>query len=524
MSLSINTDVLVIGSGLSGATAAITAADEGKNVTIITKSPQLKSGNTPKAQGGIVYNSSTDSPEKLKNDIIKAGNNHSSLDAVDLICNEGPQLVKALLIDRFKVAFDTGQPMGDDDTLCRTREAAHSESRIIYSKDKTGDSIQTAILSELEKHPHISIITNYTAIDLLTLSHHSTISTDIYKKPACFGAMVLDNNTGKVSSLYAQRTILATGGLGQIFLHSTNPEDSIGDGIAMAWRAGARCFNLQYIQFHPTTLFSGSGRFLISEAVRGEGGILIDGHGNEFMQEIHEKGSLAPRDIVARGIHQKMLDTALPYMYLDISFKDSDWIKNRFPSIYKGCLEAGIDMTKEPIPVVPAAHYICGGIGVNLEGRTSVKRLYAVGEVACTGVHGANRLASTSLLEALVWGYHAGKDAAIFRDGDDHFPEIEPWVDELEEIDPALIAQDWLTIKNTMWNYVGLIRTRQRLHRARTIMRNLQTEIESFYQKAKLTPNIVGLRNGVQTAIAIIAATLEARESIGTHYLLEDKE
>ena len=293
MSSSINTDVLVIGSGLSGATAAITAADEGKNVTIITKSPQLKSGNTPKAQGGIVYNSSTDSPEKLKNDIIKAGNNHSSLDAVDLICNEGPQLVKELLIDRFKVAFDTGQPMGDDDTLCRTREAAH---------------------------------------------------------------------------------------------------------------------------------------------------------------------------------------------------------------------------------------YICGGIGVNLEGRTSVKRLYAVGEVACTGVHGANRLASTSLLEALVWGYHAGKDAAIFRDGDDHFPEIEPWVDELEEIDPALIAQDWLTIKNTMWNYVGLIRTRQRLHRARTIMRNLQTEIESFYQKAKLTPNIVGLRNGVQTAIAIIAATLEARESIGTHYLLEDKE
>jgi L-aspartate oxidase len=258
--------------------------------------------------------------------------------------------------------------------------------------------------------------------------------------------------------------------------------------------------------------------------VRGEGGILIDGNGNEFMQTIHEKGSLAPRDIVARGIHQKMLDTALPCMYLDISFKDSAWIKSRFPSIYNGCMEAGIDMTKEPIPVVPAAHYICGGIGVNLQGRTSVKRLYAVGEVACTGVHGANRLASTSLLEALVWGYHAGKDAAIFRDGDDHFPEIVPWVDELEEIDPTLIAQDWLTIKNTMWNYVGLIRTRQRLHRARTIMRNLQTEIESFYQKAKLTPSIVGLRNGVQTAIAIIAATLEARESIGTHYLLEDKE
>ena len=427
------------------------------------------------------------------------------------------------MIDRFQVEFYRDKSGYYSDDLCWTKEAAHSESRIIYSKDKTGDTIQTAILSELEKHPHISIITNHTAIDLLTLSHHSTISTDIYKKPACFGAMVLNNENSNVFAIYAQRTILAMGGLGHIFLHSTNPDESIGDGIAMAWGAGASCFNLQFIQFHPTTLFSGSGRFLISEAVRGEGGILIDGYGNEFMNQIHEKGSLAPRDIVARGIHQKMLDTGLPCMYLDISFKDGEWIKKRFSSIQRGCLAAGIDMTREPIPIVPAAHYICGGIGVNMDGRTSVKRLYAVGEVACSGVHGANRLASTSLLEALVWGYNAGKDAAEFRDGDDHFPEIEPWIEEIEEIDPALISQDWLTIKNTMWNYVGLIRSRQRLHRARTIMRNLQTEIESFYQKAKLTPSIVGLRNGVQTAIAIIAATLEARESIGTHYLLEDK-
>ena len=518
------TDILVIGSGLAGAIAAISAADKGKNVIIITKSPLLKSGNTANAQGGIVYTSETDSPAKLKQDIIKAGDDHCWDGAVDLICKEGPRLVKKILIDRFHVEFDRVKSGGKSDDLCRTKEAAHSESRIIYSKDKTGDSIQTAILSELEKHPQISIITNHTAIDLLTLSHHSTISTDIYKKPACFGAMVLNNENSNVFAIYALRTILATGGTGHIFLHSTNPDESIGDGIAMAWRAGARCFNLQFVQFHPTTLFSGAGRFLISEAVRGEGGIIIDGNGNEFMNQIHEKGSLAPRDIVARGIHQKMLDTGLPCMYLDISFKDSHWIKKRFPSIYKGCLAAGIDMTREAIPIVPAAHYICGGIGVNLDGRTSVKRLYAVGEVACSGVHGANRLASTSLLEALVWGYNAGKDATQFREGDDHFPGIEPWIEEIEEIDPALIAQDWLTIKNTMWNYVGLIRSRQRLHRARTIMRNLQTEIESFYQKAKLTPNIVGLRNGVQTAIAIIAATLEARESRGTHYLLEDIE
>ncbi len=524
MKPSIETEILIIGSGLAGAVAAISAADEGKQVLIITKSQKLKSGNTPKAQGGIVYTSSEDSPQKLKEDIIKAGDNHFWEKAVDHICNLGPTLVKDYLINRFKVNFDQNSAETSSAELSLTREAAHSEPRIIYSKDKTGDSIQSAILRAIEEHPNITALTDHTAIDLLTLSHHSKISADIYEKPACFGAMVLDNQKGNVIAVYAQRTILATGGLGQIYLHSTNPEEAIGDGIAMAWRAGARCFNLQYIQFHPTTLYGSTNRFLISEAVRGEGGKLIDSNGNEFMQSIHEKGSLAPRDIVARGIHQTMLDSGQPCMYLDISFKNRNWIENRFPSIYKNCLQAGVDMAAEPVPVVPAAHYSCGGVGVNLAGHTSLKRLYAVGEVACTGVHGANRLASTSLLEALVWGHEAGKDAAHFHQGDDYFPQIENWVEETEEIDPALIAQDWLTIKNTMWNYAGLIRTRQRLHRARTILRNLQTEIEDFYQKAKLSPSMVGLRNGIQTANAIIAATLEARESRGTHYLLEEGE
>jgi L-aspartate oxidase len=260
-------------------------------------------------------------------------------------------------------------------------------------------------------------------------------------------------------------------------------------------------------------------RFLISESVRGEGGVLIDKNGRQFMKEFHELGSLAPRDVVARGIHQTMLETNHPCVYLDISFKDPQWLRNRFPTIYAHCLAAGVDITREPIPVVPAAHYSCGGVGVSLRGRTSLKRLYAIGEVSCTGVHGANRLASTSLLEAVVWGYTAGRDAADTYQADAYFPDIFPWKDEVEYVDPALIAQDWLTVKNTMWNYVGLIRTRQRMLRAKTILRHLQSEVEQFYQKAKMTKEIVELRNGLQTAIAVSQASLEDRVSRGAHYL-----
>jgi L-aspartate oxidase len=291
----------------------------------------------------------------------------------------------------------------------------------------------------------------------------------------------------------------------------------------MAWRAGARCFNLEYIQFHPTTLFHDSGRFLISEAVRGEGGKLIDVSGKEFMSKFDSQGSMAPRDVVARGIHRTMLETGHGCVYLDISHKDPGWIRQRFPLIVETCMQKGIDMTREPIPVVPAAHYSCGGVGVNLKGHTSLKRLYAVGEVACTGAHGANRLASTSLLEALVWGYIAGKDCTNPEEGENHFPENRKWVQEKESMDPALIAQDWLTIRNTMWNYVGLVRTRERLQRAQTILRHLQMEVDNFYQKAKLSPEIIGLRNGVQTANAIISATMESRVSRGTHFIQENE-
>ncbi|MCX7907984.1 MAG: L-aspartate oxidase [Ignavibacteria bacterium] len=511
----IRTEILVIGSGVAGLISALTAADKGREVLIITKLPTLLSGNSPWAQGGIVFKGNNDSPEKLKQDIFEAGHWHSWAPAVELLVELGPRLVKELLIEKYEVPFDTTET-GE---LHLTSEGAHSVKRIIHSKDKTGETIHKKLIDAILKHKNIKFLVDHTAVDLLTLSHHSTRSVDIYEKPTCFGAFVLNNKTGKVFPIFAYKTILATGGLGQIYLHTTNPPEATGDGIAMAYRAGARILNLQFIQFHPTAFYNERDRFLISEAVRGEGGRLIDKNGYEFMKDFHELGSLAPRDVVARGIHQTMLKTNHPCVYLDISHKNPDWIKVRFPTIYEHLLNAGIDMTKEPIPVVPAAHYSCGGIGVSLRGRTSLHRLYAVGEVSCTGVHGANRLASTSLLEAVVWGFNAGLDASEIHKSDEYIPEIFPWKDEHEEIDPALIAQDWLTIKNTMWNYVGLVRTRQRLMRATTILRHLQTEIEHFYQRAKMSKDILQLRNGIITAIAVTNATIEDKVSRGSHYI-----
>ena len=509
-----STNILVIGSGLSGAIAALTAAEENKNVILITKCKDLLSGNTPWAQGDIAYSHKQDSPQAFKQDIISAGSGHNNVDAVDQLTQTGSKLIEDILINKLNIPFETDK----NNRLIFTSEAAHSTKRIIHYQDQTGLIIHKEIIHELQSHKRITIYTNHTAVDLLTSSHHSNISTDIYQKPFCFGAILLNNQTKNIIQICADKTILATGGLGQIYLHSTNPFESQGDGIAMAWRAGARCFNLQYVQFHPTALFHESDRFLISEAVRGEGGKLYDVNGVEFMKDIHKLHSLAPRDIVARGIHQTLIKTNHPCVYLDITHKDQAWIKKRFPTIYQHCLNKGIDITKKPIPVVPAAHYSCGGVGVNLKGRTSLKRLYAIGEVSCTGVHGANRLASTSLLECLVWGYIAGKNASNYKE-EHTCPPINIWIKETEIIDPALIAQDWLIIKNTMWNYVGLVRTRERLHRAHHILRNLQYDIEQFYQKAELTPDIVGLRNGIQTAIAITSEALADRESKGCHYI-----
>ena len=513
------TDVLVIGSGLAGCAAALMAARGGARVIMLNKADRAEESNTWHAQGGIIYRGVLDSPEQLASDIMTAGAGLCDPTAVELLSREGPRLVKQLLLDDVGVPFDRAT----DGQLDLTAEAAHSVARIIHTEDMTGRSIEEAMIAAVGREPNVTMLTSRTAIDLLTLSHHSRNPLDVYAPPTCVGAYVFDHAAQHVELLMAKETILATGGLGRIFLHTTNPAGACGDGVAMAYRAGARCINMQFVQFHPTTLYHGSERFLISESLRGEGARLIDAAGREFMLAYHPDGSLAPRDIVARGIHQMMHETGARCAFLDISHKPADWIRTRFPGIHAKCREVGIDITRQPIPVVPAAHYSCGGIAVDQWGRSSMHRLRAVGEVSCTGLHGANRLASTSLLECLVWGTRAGEDAArAVASGDNYYqPEIAPWQYETEAVDPALVAQDWLTIRQTMWNYVGLVRTRKRLDRAQQILRELHLEVGRFYARSELTDGLIGLRNGIQAALVVLLAAIEARESRGCHYRVD---
>ena len=515
------TDILVIGSGLAGLAAAWEAAKRGCEVTLLTRASNPEDSNTSHAQGGIIYRALDESPSQLVSDILSAGAGLSSPEAASLLSSEGPRLVKEILIDELHVPFDASPEHPDE--LDLTSEAGHSIPRIIHFKDQTGFSIERTFFAKLKSHPKVNVITNATAVDLLTPSHHSIEPTDVYRPLTCVGAYVLDQTSGKIFSILARETILASGGLGSVFLHTTNPPGARGDGIAMAYRAGARCINLQYIQFHPTALLAPDGCFLISETMRGEGGRIVDRHGNEFMQRFHPAGSLAPRDVAARAIYQTMLESGEPCVYLDITHKPADQLRERFPGIYAVCLERGIDLTRQPIPVVPAAHYSCGGIATDDYGRTTVNRLRAVGEVACTGLHGANRLASTSLLECLVWGTRAGTDSAdcIDRGCDFYFPQIADWRYENEPADPALISQDWLTIQHTMWNYVGLIRSEKRLNRAMRVLRELDLEIARFYEKCEISDSIIGLRNGILTALLILEAAEQSRESRGCHYRID---
>jgi L-aspartate oxidase len=505
------------------------AAESGLSVTILTKSGDPRDATaTAWAQGGIIYKGVDDSPELLADDIFKAGAELGRLDAIRQLAEKGPVYVEEYLINKVKVPFDRD----GNQELDITEEAAHSRRRIIHVEDLTGKAIENYLIEYLKTLPNVRVVTNATAVDLLTLSHNSTEPQDLYKPLTCVGVHAFIEETGQVVPYMAGETLLATGGIGQLFLHTTNPRSARGDGIAMAYRAGVRLLNLEYIQFHPTALYfpvAGAQRhyqpsFLISEAIRGEGGVLVTSSGQEFMQNYHPRKDLAPRDVVARAIHMEMLNNQEPCVYLDITNKPEEWLKRRFPNIYERCLSIGVDITKQPIPVVPAAHYACGGIAVDLQGRTSMNRLRAAGEVACTGVHGANRLASTSLLEGLVWGVEVGKSVTenIRQAGGDYYlPEIAPWRYENEPSDPALVAQDWLTIKYTMWNYVGLVRSAKRLKRARSILRELQMEIEYFYERTQLSDDIIGLRNGCQASLAVLFAALENRTSRGGHFRID---
>lgn len=512
-------EVLVLGTGVAGCAAALAAAREGADVTIVTRAKEAEASNTLWAQGGIVARPPGDTPEALASDIAKAGDGLCFPKAVDLLAREGPDLVQKLLVEELGVPFDR-RGAGFD----WTREGGHSIPRILHVKDETGMPIERALLEACRREPTIRWRLQTTAVDLLTLSHDSTDPTDRYRPPAVIGAYLLDRSSGEVVPFLARETILATGGLGRVYLHTTNPDGARGDGIAMARRAGARLLNLEYVQFHPTALFHPRGRLLLTEALRGEGARITDAAGRPFLREAHPDAELAPRDVVARAIHQRMLERDETHVLLDISHKPADWIRDRFPTLTRRCLEYGFDLTAGPVPVVPAAHYSCGGVAVDLDGRSTLGHLRAAGEVSCTGVHGANRLASTSLLEGLLWGWRAGAAGGSQARGKRGDPpsRVRPWQPENEPVDSALIAQDWMVVRHTMWNYVGLLRSEKRLHRAGRILGELQVEVEDFYRRGTMSDELLGLRNGVQTALAIHRAASENRVSRGCHYREED--
>ncbi|MCH8942833.1 MAG: L-aspartate oxidase [Bacteroidetes bacterium] len=513
-------DVLVIGSGIAGGITALQLADAGLEVLLVTRSKDPTDSNTYYAQGGIIYKGKSDSPKLLTKDIILAGANLNNEKSAYILAKEGPKLIEDILIKRLNTSFDRDE----NGQLSLSLEGGHSISRIIHSKDATGKAIEISLINVLKKHPNVKILQNHTAIDLLTMSHHSKDKKKVYLEEECCGAYIFDNETKKVLHAIAKRTVLATGGIGQIFLRTTNPKGARGDGLAMASRARTRIINAEYIQFHPTTFYKEYGPlFLISEAVRGAGGKLVNKNGATFMEKYSpEWKDLATRDIVARSILNEMLTKSLSNVYINIySYLSKNKIKKLFPNIYRKCLENGVDITQDLIPIVPSAHYFCGGVWTDEWGKTTIRNLYAVGEVACNGLHGANRLASASLLEGLVWGIRAAKD--ILNNITNLFQfnkrDILPWIDTgIEDPDPALIQQDMNVIKHIMWNYVGLIRSTKRLDRAIRELRNLEIEIEHFYRISRITDSLIGLRNSVQSALIITTAAWKNHNSCGCHY------
>ena len=513
-------DVLILGCGIAGGAAALTLADQGLQVVIATRALEPADSNTNWAQGGIIYKGVGDSPALLAEEVSRAGAGHCHLNAVNILANEGPGLVESLLIERLQVPFDRNAA-GE---LSLVREGGHSIPRIIHAADYTGNAIEVALLSALNTHPNITLLAGHTAIDLLTPSHHGLNRLAVYEPQSCVGAYLLNQDNNSVIRCLARKTILATGGLGQIFLCTTNPPGARGDGLAMAYRAGARVINAEFVQFHPTAFYHPHApRFLVSEAVRGEGARLVHADGRPFMQNYQpEWKDLAPRDVVARCIHTEMLHRGVSNVFLDLrSYMSKEDILGHFPTIYKDCLAYGVDLTRDLVPVVPAAHYACGGVWVDEWGRTTIADLYAAGEVSCTGVHGANRLASTSLLEGLVWGYRAATHirAALTNASAPDATDIPAWQDAgNEQPDPALILQDMSSVKHIMWNYVGLVRTTSRLERALYDLRNLESEIEQFYRQTRLTDGLIGLRNAVRTAVIVTAAAWENKVSLGCHY------
>lgn len=500
----IETEVLVIGSGIAGSIAALTAAESGTQVLVLNSTP----GASDWAQGGIVYKGEGD-PDSLIGDILHAGAHRNFLPAVELVAREGPRLVDEWFRERLGVHFDVGESGELDLAL----EAAHHSHRILHVKDATGAALSMKLKNARVNHPRIKCLEGE-LVELLLSNRHNSHRQARYEESRVMGAYVLHN--GLVQAVVAKAVILATGGFSQLYLHATGPDACRGDGIAVAHRAGARTLDLEYVQFHPTALYvEGEPRRLLTEALRGAGARLINHEGQSFVDE------LAPRDVVARSIHDELLRSGTRHLWMDL--KPVENIEAKYPAICRLLHEKGFDPRQDLIPIVPAAHYSIGGVWTDLQGRSSLPGLWAAGEVACTGLHGANRLASTSLLEGLVFGSRAAKDVVATL-GQQKNLNFEPreWQHEADPIDPALMQQDWQLLRQTLWNYVGLVRSARRLRRAEKILVELRREVESFYRKSRLCPDLLGLRNAALVATLLLYSALRNTDSVGTHFLRED--
>ncbi len=498
-------DVLVIGSGLAGQSAALRLADHCR-VGLVCKRG-LEDSASSYAQGGIAaVLDIQDSVDAHVQDTLVAGAHLNDPQATRFVIENGRRAIDWLI--------EQGVPFTrDDEGYHLTREGGHSARRVIHVADATGQAVQETLIRKVRAHPGITVLENLVAIDLITARKLGQPGN------RCFGGYFFDVEESRVITIGAPNTLIATGGAGKVYLYTTNPDTSTGDGIAMAWRAGCRVANMEFIQFHPTCLYHPQVKsFLISEAVRGEGGLLKLPDGTRFMPEHDPREELAPRDIVARAIDFEMKKRGLDCVFLDISHKGADFIRGHFPNIYARCLELGIDITQEPIPVVPAAHYTCGGIVSDLRGRTDLEGLYVSGEASCTGLHGANRLASNSLLECLVFSEAAAKD--MLASPKATLPDLPPW-DESRVTDAdeeVVIAHNWDELRRFMWSYVGIVRTNKRLKRAQHRIRLLMREIEEFYASFRVGNDLIELRNLVATADLIVRCAMRRKESRGLHF------
>jgi L-aspartate oxidase len=504
----IETDYLVIGSGIAGLNFALLAAEHGKVIVLAKRAPD--DTNTNWAQGGVAaVQSAEDSFEQHVADTLVVGDGLCDPRIVEMCVADGPAQVQRLL--DLGVQLDR-EPSGELDL---TREGGHTQRRVVHWADITGREIQRALIAAVRRHPNITLLSDHIVVDLLSLAKYGG-------EPACFGAYVLDKKTGTVAPFVARATILATGGSGKVYVYTSNPDVATGDGVAMAYRIGAAVGDMEFVQFHPTVLYHPHAKsFLISEALRGEGGILRLATGETFMEHYHPLKSLGPRDVVARAIDNELKKSGSDCVFLDMTHLDAAFLRQRFPNIHEHCLALGVDMTKHPIPVVPAAHYQCGGIKADEHGATTIRNLYAIGECAWTGLHGACRMASNSLLEGMVFSTRAAahaKRAELVRPA-----QVAPWSSghATDSSDAIVVALNWDEIRRFMWSYVGIVRTDKRLERARRRIEILRDEIREYYWDFKITPDLVELRNLALVANLVIESARRRKESRGLHFTLD---